>query len=101
MPRLAVRWAMREDPRVAVTSRLLDAVARAMEGDWQAAHLVAQDHEDDDLANWLHGVVHWMEGDLGNARYWFGRCGRPLRLEKGTQRELEELRAALSSRHIH
>ena len=25
------------------------------------------------------GIVHLMEGDTGNARYWYGRAGRPFR----------------------
>ncbi|HVQ24676.1 MAG TPA: hypothetical protein VMV01_05850, partial [Planctomycetota bacterium] len=52
---------------------LTAAVDLALQGDWQGAHLVAQDHEGDELANWLHAVAHRMEGDLGNARYWYGR----------------------------
>src|SRR5262249_38080528 len=29
------------------------------------------------LACWTHAVVHLQEGDLDNARYWFGRADRP------------------------
>jgi hypothetical protein len=76
-------------------SKLLEAVDHALAGDWQAAHLIAQDHEDDELANWIHAIVHRMEGDLGNARYWYGRCGRPFREEVTTEAELREIRAAL------
>jgi hypothetical protein len=25
------------------------------------------------------GIVHLMEGDTANARYWYGRAGRPFR----------------------
>jgi len=78
--------------------RLLDAVQLALAGDWQGAHLVAQDREHDDLANWLHAIVHRMEGDLGNARYWYGRCGRTFRPEVPTATELTELRSALEAR---
>jgi len=46
---------------------LLGAVHQALGGDWRAAHLIAQDHEGEPLANWLHAVVHRMEGDVGNA----------------------------------
>jgi hypothetical protein len=55
---------------------LLEAVDHALAGDWQRAHEIAQDHEGDPIANWIHGVVHWIEGDLSNARYWFGQAGR-------------------------
>jgi hypothetical protein len=70
-------------------------VELALKGDWQAAHLIAQDHEGDEIANWIHAVVHRMEGDLGNARYWYRRCGRSLREEVSTQDELREIRATL------
>ena len=75
---------------------LLGAVRQALGGAWQAAHLVAQDHEGEPLANWLHAVVHRMEGDVGNASYWYGRCGRTLRHQVSTEAELKEIEAALS-----
>ncbi len=81
----------------ALQGRLIEAVDLALGGDWQAAHLVAQDHEEDELANWLHAVVHRMEGDLGNARYWYRRCGRPFRPEIATSTELREIHTALSA----
>ena len=74
---------------------LTAAVDLALQGDWQGAHLVAQDHEGDALANWLHALAHRMEGDLGNARYWYGRCGRRLREDVPVEAELRELRGAL------
>lgn len=60
----------------ALRRRLVEAVDLALGGDWQAAHLIAQDHEGERLASWIHAVVHRMEGDDGNARYWYHRCGR-------------------------
>jgi hypothetical protein len=75
--------------------RLALAVDLALGGDWQGAHLIAQDHEDHELANWIHAVVHRMEGDLGNARYWYERVGRTLREDVTTEAELREIRAAL------
>jgi hypothetical protein len=79
----------------ALRKRLLDAVRVALVGDWQAAHLVAQDHEGEPLANWLHAIVHRMEGDLGNAGYWYRRCRRTLREDVPADAELRELEAAL------
>ena len=44
-------------------------------GDWDAAHKIVQ--SDDSLEGcWVHGIVHVMEGDLDNARYWYGRAKR-------------------------
>lgn len=74
-----------------------EAVARALDGDWQAAHLLVQDpSETDATAAWIHAVVHRMEGDLGNARYWYRRCGRTLREDVSTAAELDEIRALLT-----
>jgi hypothetical protein len=84
------------DTSSALTPALLEAVDLALGGDWQAAHLIAQEHEEDEIANWIHAVVHRMEGDLGNARYWYGRCGRKLREKTSTGAELREIRAALT-----
>ena len=79
-----------------LTARLLEAVDLALGGDWEAGHLIAQDHDEDDIANWIHAVVHRMEGDLGNARYWYRRCGRTLRERVSTEAELREIRASLT-----
>ena len=79
----------------ALRSRLVEAVDRALVGDWERAHLIVQDHEGDHMADWIHAVVHRMEGDLGNAGYWYARCGRAQRDEVSTQDELREIRQAL------
>jgi hypothetical protein len=81
-----------------VTQKLAAAVELALAGDWQAAHQVAQQYEDDADACWLHAVVHRIEGDLSNARYWYGRCRRPLREHVRTEDELREIQSALEAR---
>jgi hypothetical protein len=74
---------------------LLRAVELALAGDWQAAHEIAQDREGDAIANWIHAVVHRMEGNLSNALYWYQRCGRELRDGLSAKAELLEIRAVL------
>lgn len=83
-----------------MTARLRAAVEQALAGDWQGAHVIAQEHEGDAIADWLHAVAHRMEGDLANARYWYGQCGRRLREERPVAEELAELRAALDERAV-
>jgi len=83
-------------PQSTLTPALLDAVDRALAGDWQAAHEIVQEHEEDALAGWIHAVVHRMEGDLDNARYWYGRSKRAFREDLSTSDELREIKAALS-----
>jgi len=77
-------------------ARLLAAVEVALGGDWEAAHLVAQDHEGDALANWLHAVVHRMEGDLDNARYWYRRAKRAFPGPEAVEHEIAEARRTLA-----
>jgi hypothetical protein len=62
-----------EPPPVAPALRALWHDAR---GDWDAAHAVAQD-VDDASGAWVHAYLHRKEGDIGNARYWYDRAGRP------------------------
>jgi hypothetical protein len=45
-------------------------------GRWDEAHAVAQDIHSP-LGSWIHALLHLIEGDEGNARYWFTRAGRP------------------------
>jgi hypothetical protein len=58
----------------------LSPEARALwftkKGDWEAAHDIAQDIATP-TGSWLHALLHLIEGDLGNARYWFAEAGRP------------------------
>lgn len=54
---------------------LQTALAHLDKGDWGAAHKIVQ--SDESIAGcWLHGIVHVMEGDLENARYWYQRAER-------------------------
>ena len=75
--------------------RLIDAVELALGGDWKAAHQIAQDHENERLANWIHAIVHRMEGDEANAAYWYQRCGRAEMATLPAEAELRQIRAAL------
>ena len=89
---------MKDETRSAPVEELRRAVALALGGDWQAAHLIAQKYEDDDVASWIHAVVHRMEGDLANAGYWYRRVRRPMREDMETAQELREIEALLAGR---
>ena len=41
--------------------------------DIHAAHVFAQNDESESGALW-HGIIHRLEGDFSNARYWFRRA---------------------------
>jgi hypothetical protein len=51
------------------------AIRLGLAGEWQAAHEIAQADAGDDAA-WVHAWLHRMEGDDGNAGYWYRRAGR-------------------------
>ena len=55
--------------------KLTEALALLDRGDWQKAHVIVQSLETPSAA-WVHGIVHLMEGDEENARYWYGRAKR-------------------------
>jgi hypothetical protein len=55
----------------------LAALWWAGKGKWDAAHKIAQDEDDKDSA-WVHAYLHRVEGDLGNAGYWYRRAGKPV-----------------------
>jgi hypothetical protein len=54
---------------------LIRAVELLEAGAWQQAHEIVQKDEST-LASWLHGIVHTLEGDLDNARYWYRKTTR-------------------------
>lgn len=51
------------------------ALASAKKDDWNRAHDGLQDIETPD-GSWVHAHLHRQEGDLDNARYWYGRAAR-------------------------
>jgi hypothetical protein len=54
----------------------LAALWWAAKDEWDTAHKFAQDDEGRDAA-WVHAYLHRVEGDLPNARYWYGVAGKP------------------------
>ena len=73
---------------------LTTAIRHLRRGDWQKAHAIVQNDETE-LGFWAHGIAHLMEGDLGNARYWFRRAGRPFPREHAAGAEIDALAAAV------
>jgi hypothetical protein len=54
----------------------LAALWWAAKGQWDAAHKIVQDESTADAA-WVHAYLHRVEGDLGNAGYWYRQAGQP------------------------
>ncbi len=54
----------------------LAALWWAAKGDWDKAHKIVQDEATREAA-WVHAYLHRVEGDLGNAGYWYRQAGQP------------------------
>ena len=75
---------------------LRSAVALLEQGNWQAAHEIVQKDEESALSCWAHGIVHVMEGDLPNARYWYGQAKRTFPKDYSVPAEIAALKDACS-----
>ncbi len=75
---------------------VLTALWWDFKGDWTKAHECAQQHDSADHA-WVHAYLHRKEGDLDNARYWYGRAGRPV-FNGSLEGEWREIAEALLER---
>ena len=71
----------------------LAAMWWAAKGDWDAAHKIVQDEDTADAA-WVHAYLHRVEGDLGNAGYWYRRAGKP-QAKDSLEAEWERIVSAL------
>ena len=71
----------------------LTALWWAAKDDWDRAHRIVQDETTADAA-WVHAYLHRVEGDLGNAAYWYRQAGKTA--AKGSlEEEWETITAAL------
>ena len=65
----------------------------AAKGQWDAAHKIVQDEPSADAA-WVHAYLHRVEGDLGNAGYWYRQAGQPV-AKDSLETEWERIASAL------
>lgn len=74
-------------------SLYLRALWHDAKGNWDMAHNLIQDVEDND-ASWIHAYLHRKEGDIGNAGYWYRRAGKQMpdvSLEKEWENIVDDL----------
>jgi hypothetical protein len=62
-------------------------------GDWNQAHRIVQDESSREAAC-VHAYLHRVEGDLGNADYWYSQAGEPA-AKDSLQAEWERIAAKL------
>jgi hypothetical protein len=58
-------------------SPALLGVWHGIRGEWDKAHELAQAVSTSEGA-WVHAWLHRIEGDIGNAGYWYRRAGKPV-----------------------
>ena len=73
------------------------AVRHLKKGEWQKAHAIVQE-DGSELGCWAHGIVHMIEGDLPNARYWYRRAHRSFPKAVDTRAEIAALATAVRER---
>jgi hypothetical protein len=71
----------------------LAALWWAAKGNWDQAHKIVQDEDTADAA-WVHAYLHRVEGDLGNAGYWYRQARRPV-ASGSLDREWQEIASEL------
>lgn len=69
------------------------ALDLAASGQWDEAHEMVQPYSDE-LSCLIHAYLHRVEGDIGNARYWYSRAGQTMP-DNTLEQELERLRGML------
>jgi hypothetical protein len=73
----AFRDSLQTDAPPAGVSPALQALWYDAKGDWNKAHELTQE-QDDQTGAWVHAYLHRKEGDTSNAAYWYSRAGEPV-----------------------
>jgi hypothetical protein len=75
---------------------LIRAIDLAIAGDWSGAHEIVQQDETDPTFCWVHAVLHKIEGDTANARYWYRLSGQSYEAYPDPKTELIAIKAVLT-----
>lgn len=79
------------------TEHLKQALQLALDGEWDVPHKIVQDFSDH-YANWIHAVLHKIEGDEWNSKYWYQRTnGKQYEEYEDATEELQAIAAHLAS----
>ena len=77
----------------ATLSPALAALWWAAKGNWDTAHKIVMNEETNEAA-WVHAYLHRVEGDLGNAGYWYRKASQPM-AKDSLEAEWERIVSAL------
>jgi len=79
-----------------MTSELTRAIDLALANQWDAAHRIVQQYDNDATAAWIHAVLHKIEGNLDNSRYWYRRAGKMECADQEPMAELQAIKAGMA-----
>jgi hypothetical protein len=71
-------------------SNCLKSLWWSQKGDWEKAHDIAQNEGSQD-GDWIHAYLHRVEGDLGNAAFWYNCASRPVKRNESLEEEWKDL----------
>lgn len=77
-----------------MTDDLKSAIRYALAGEWEQAHITVQELGSP-MAAWIHAVLHKIEGDESNSRYWYARAQRNYEDFKDPAEELRYIERAI------
>jgi hypothetical protein len=75
---------------------IIKALELIQADNWEAAHEIAQSKEGHPDYDRVHALLHRIEGDEWNAKYWYNRCNLPFpkeSVEEETEQLLEKYRS--------
>lgn len=78
-------------------AELITALDAALAGDWHRAHDIVQQDEQGPMACWIHAVLHKIEGDNWNSRYWYARTPHGYEEWDDARAELQAIRNELKN----
>ncbi len=76
-------------------AEMTKAVNLALKDEWAAALEIVQDLSDP-TACWIHAVLHKIEGDASNSRYWYARSRQAYEEFTNPQEELKYIASCIA-----
>ncbi|MDA9221774.1 hypothetical protein N9O82_02550 [Methylophilaceae bacterium] len=82
---------------------LVKALELAINDEWDASHKIVQEIHSN-YSNWIHAVLHKIEGDESNSRYWYAQTNHEYDEYQDPLDELRVIQSELTyyiDQHIH
>jgi len=79
-----------------MSSQYIKAIELALNDEWDASHMIVQDHADI-IACWIHAVLHKIEGDANNSRYWYAKTHQHYEDFSDAKIELNKIKQSLQT----